>query len=359
MKKQKRIRDYGITIGEMETGINNSITDVKEVHVGQITLNNGETKTGVTAILPHKGNLFKKKIIGATHVINGFGKSIGLVQIDELGTIETPIILTNTLSAGIAADSLVRYMLKDNEDIGKDTGTINPVVCECNDGYLNNIRNIAIEKEHIFQAINTADKTFREGSIGAGTGMVCYGLKGGIGTASRKVFLDNKEYIVGVLVLTNFGELEDLLIDGEKVGRKIKSETKNYSPTENKGSIIVVLATDIPLSHRQLNRVIKRVYPGISKTGSFTSSGSGEIVIGFSTANIINHYEKQDIIQIESINENKIDEIFRGTKEATEEAILNSLITAKTTIGRNNHKIYSLSKKLEEYGIDLSSNLKA
>src|SRR5699024_1758641 len=145
-------------------------------------------------------------------------------------------------------------------------------------------------------------------------------------------------------------------IDGEKVGRKIKSETKNYSPTENKGSIIVVLATDIPLSHRQLNRVIKRVYPGISKTGSFTSSGSGEIVIGFSTANIINHYEKEDIIQIKSINENKIDEIFQGTKEATEEAILNSLITSKTTIGRDNHKIYSLSEKLEENGINLPSH---
>lgn len=346
LKKQKRIRDYGITIGNMEIGTKNSITDVDGVHIGHVTLNNDETKTGITAILPHKGNMFKEKVIGAAHIINGFGKSIGLVQINELGTIETPIILTNTLSAGIAADSLVKYMLEENKDIGRSTGTVNPVVCECNDGYLNNIRNISIKKEHIFEAINIADKNFEEGSVGAGTGMVCYGLKGGIGTASRKIIFDNRKYMVGVLVLTNFGKLEDLLIDGNKIGQKIKNQIDNPHNSEDKGSIIVILATDIPLSYRQLNRVIKRAYPGISKTGSFTSSGSGEIVVGFSTANIINHYEEHDIIQIKSINENKIDEIFRGTKEATEEAILNSLITAKTTIGRDNHKIYSLGEKL-------------
>ncbi len=344
MKGQKRIRDYGIIIGEMEPGKRNSITDVDEVCVGHITLNNSKIKTGITSILPHKGNIFKDKVIGATHIINGFGKSIGLVQIDELGTIETPIILTNTLSVGITTDSLVKYMLKHNEDIGRKAGTINPIVCECNDGYLNDIRNISIKKEHVFQALEKADKTFEEGSVGAGTGMICYGLKGGIGTASRKVILDNTEYIIGVLVLTNFGNLEDLLIDGTKIGKKIKKSIDNCSTREDKGSIITILATNIPLSHRQLNRVIKRAYTGIARTGNFTSSGSGEIVIGFSTANKINHYEKQDIITIKSINENKINQIFRGTKEATEEAILNSLITSKTTTGRNGHKAYSLKE---------------
>lgn len=192
MKNQKRIRDYGITIGEFKTGEKNSITDVEGVKVGHCTIDNNRAKTGVTAIIPSQENIFKNKLMTACHVINGFGKSIGTIQIEELGTIETPIILTNTLSVGIAADALVNYMLQQNDDIGLATGTVNPVVCECNDGYLNHIREGFVKKEHIFKAIQDASIEFEEGDIGAGKGMCCFGLKGGIGTSSRILELDSK-----------------------------------------------------------------------------------------------------------------------------------------------------------------------
>lgn len=338
----KKIRDYGINIGNFTTGSNNSITDVKGVKVGHTTLDDGVIKTGVTAILPHEGNIFKDKLIAACHVINGFGKSTGLIQIEELGTIETPIILTNTLSVGIAHETLVRYMLAQNDDIGSTTGTVNPVICECNDGVINDIRGLHIKQEHIYEAIEKCNIEFAEGNIGAGTGMVCYGLKGGIGSSSRIVELENTQYTIGVLVLSNFGSLEDFVLNGDHIGPKLVEKTKEIDTTEDKGSIIVILATDIPLSSRQLKRIIKRVYPGISRTGSYTGNGSGEVVIGFSTANIIKHYEENDVIDIRVINENKINKIFKATVEATEEAILNSLICSTSSIDRDGKQVYSL-----------------
>ncbi|HEY8363620.1 MAG TPA: P1 family peptidase [Tissierellaceae bacterium] len=338
----KKIRDYGIIIGSIPTGKNNSITDVKGVKVGHKTLNNGNIKTGVTAVVPHEGNIFKEKLIAACHVINGFGKSTGLVQIEELGTLETPIILTNTLSVGTAHEALVRYMLENNDDIGDTTGTVNPVICECNDGEINDIRGLHVKKEDVFDAIKSADVEFEEGNVGAGTGMICYDLKGGIGSSSRVIELDDKEYTIGVLVLSNFGSLEDFVLNGEHIGPKLKEKIGQLEKREDKGSIILILATDIPLSSRQLKRVIKRVYPGISRTGSYTGNGSGEIVIGFSTANIIKHYEESDIINIKVINENKINKIFKATVEATEEAILNSMICSNSTVNRKGKTIYSL-----------------
>lgn len=338
----KKIRDYGVHIGNLPTGKNNSITDVAGVKVGHVTLDKNNAKTGVTAIIPHGGNLFKEKVIGGSHIINGFGKSTGLIQIDELGTIETPIILTNTLSVGAAHEGLVQYMLDDNEDIGISTGSVNPIICECNDGELNDIRGLHVKPNHVLEAINNASELFEEGNVGAGTGMICYELKGGIGSSSRIIKLDEKEYTIGVLVLSNFGSLEDFRLNGNHIGPVISNLIKDLNPREEQGSIITILATDIPLSSRQLKRVIKRIYPGISRTGSFTGNGSGEVSIGFSTANIINHYEENDIIDIKIINENRIDGIFKATVEATEEAILNSLICSTTTIGRDNKKVYSL-----------------
>ncbi|NLC02773.1 MAG: P1 family peptidase [Tissierellia bacterium] len=338
----KKIRDYGFHIGNLPTGKNNSITDVPGVTVGHVTLDEYNSKTGVTAILPHGGNLFKEKVIGASHIINGFGKSTGLIQIDELGTIESPIILTNTLNVGTAHEGLVQYMLDTNEDIGISTGSVNPIICECNDGELNHIRDLHVKSHHVFDAIKNASEIFQEGNVGAGTGMICYNLKGGIGSASRIINLDGKEYTIGILVLSNFGHLGDLRLNGKYVGPEISNQIKDLNIREEQGSIITILGTDIPLSSRQLKRVIKRIYPGISRTGSYTGNGSGEVSIGFSTANIINHYEENDIIDIKVINENKIDRIFRATVEATEEAILNSLICSTTTIGRDNKKVYSL-----------------
>ncbi|SHH19926.1 D-aminopeptidase [Caloranaerobacter azorensis DSM 13643] len=344
MKGQKRIRDYCVIIGELKPGEKNAITDVKGVKVGHVTLNNGSVKTGVTAILPHEGNIFKDKVIASSHVINGFGKTIGTIQIEELGTIETPIILTNTLSVGLATDALIEYMLKENEDIGFTTGTVNPVVCECNDGYLNDIRGRYVKKEHVFEAIQNADVEFEEGAVGAGAGMSCYGLKGGIGSSSRQIELDNRTYTVGILVLSNFGRKEDLTINGIRIGKMISEKNKVKCNESDKGSIIVILATDIPMTSRQLKRISRRAVIGLNRTGSYMGNGSGEIVIGFTTSNRISHYEKEATTNIKMFNENKIDVVFRAVAEATEEAILNSLICADTTEGRDGHIRYSLKE---------------
>lgn len=349
-----------INIGLIKKGRRNLITDVKDVMVGQVTLDKGNIKTGVTAILPHKGNLFKKKVMAASHVINGFGKSVGLIQINELGSIETPIILTNTLSVGTSLNALTKYMLEQNDDIGVTTGTVNCTVCECNDGFLNDIRGMHVKEEHIIKALENANDTFEEGAVGGGTGMVCYKLKGGIGSASRVIMLDEKEYTIGSLVMTNHGLKKDLTINGNNIGRKIEYREKieyqdnNINKVYNtkeltekddveKGSIIVVIATDIPLSERQLKRVCVRSMAGISRTGSNFGNGSGDICIAFSNSNIINHYDNKAINAYNSVNDNNIDLIFRAAIESVEESIISSLYHAKTTVGRDGHIIKSLN----------------
>lgn len=338
------IENIKLKIGKLQKGKNNLITDVKGVKVGHKTLDNGNIKTGVTAIIPHSDNIFREKLICSSYVINGFGKSIGLVQINELGTLETPIILTNTLSVGTCSTALVKYMLKENEDIGATTGTVNPVVCECNDGYLNDIRGLHVKEEDVFDAIENAEINFKEGNIGAGTGMSCYQLKGGIGSASRVLKLDDKEYTIGSLVLSNFGLKEDLLVDGIKVGEKI---LEKESEELEKGSIIIILATDIPMNERQLKRIAKRVPIGLARTGSHIGNGSGDIVIAFSTANRIKHYEDRDIVSIKIINENIIDKVFRGVIECVEEAVISSLLHSEKTIGTSEHKRESLKKYID------------
>lgn len=350
--KQKTLRDYNVKIGKLPTGSKNLITDVEGVKVGHVTLTTGDAKTGVTAILPHTGNLFKEKVRASSYVINGFGKSMGIIQIEELGTIETPIILTNTLSIGVASDGLIEYMLKENEDIGRTTGTVNPVVGECNDAYLNDIRGGHVKKEHIFEAIHHAKEFFQQGAVGAGTGMSCYQLKGGIGSSSRVIKLDEKQFTIGALVLSNFGRKEDLLINGVAAGEIINAIDPE-EPVRDKGSIIMVLATDIPLSERQLKRMSKRASVGLSRTGSYIGNGSGDIVISFTTANQVNHYEAKDIVKMQTVNELKMDDVFRGVVEAVEEAILNSMICAETTIGRNGHRRYSLKKYIETIFSDI------
>ena len=338
------IENLELKIGKLSKGKNNLITDVKGVKVGHKTLDDGKIKTGVTAIIPHSDNIFKEKLICSSYVINGFGKSIGLVQIDELGTLETPIILTNTLSVGTCSTALVKHMLKENEDIGVTTGTVNPVVCECNDGYLNDIRGLHVKEEDVFEALESAEMNFKEGNVGAGTGMSCYQLKGGIGSASRVLKLDDKEYTIGSLVLSNFGLKEDLLVDGIKVGEQILE--KEAGELE-KGSIIIILATDIPMSDRQLKRIAKRVPIGLARTGSHIGNGSGDIVIAFSTANRIKHYEDKDIVSIKIINENIIDKVFRGVIECVEEAVISSLLHSEKTIGTSEHKRESLKKYID------------
>lgn len=235
-------------------------------------------------------------------------------------------------------------MLEQNEDIGKSTGTVNPIICECNDGELNDIRGLHVKKEHVLETINNCDEVFEIGNVGAGTGMICYDLKGGIESSSRIVNLDTKEYTIGILVLSNFGSLDDFVLNNDPIGIKIKEQLNRTELTEDKGSIITVLATDIPLSSRQLKRVLKRIQLGIGRTGSYHGNGSGEVCIGFSTANKIKHYETSDIVNLKVINDNKLNQIFKATIEATEEAIINSLISSTTTIGKDNKKVYSLGE---------------
>jgi D-aminopeptidase len=343
MKNQRRIRDHGIIIGTLPTGNRNSISDVDGVTVGHITLNTETVKTGVTALKPHRGNPFREKLMAAAHVINGFGKSIGLMQIEEMGTIETPIILTNTLSVGIACDALFEYMLQHNESIGLTAGTVNPLILECNDYYLNDIRGMHVKRDHILQALAQATADFDEGSVGAGTGMSCYELKGGIGSASRLCAIGQREYTVGVLVLTNMGKTKDLIINGKPAGRMIvDQESAEQAP--DGGSIIVIIATDMPLSERQLKRAARHAAIGIARTGGYTESGSGEIAIAFSTSNRVSHDPSEEGTDFRTIHESTIDLLFRAVVECTEEAILNSLITAETTAGRGGTR-----RSLKEY----------
>jgi len=328
-------------------GPSNQITDVRGVSVGHVTIDNPEQDihTGVTAILPHQGNLFQEKVMAGVSVINGFGKSAGLVQVEELGTIESPIIMTNTLSVGTGLTASVKYMLARNEDIGVKTGTVNCVVTECNDGSLSDIRGLHVTEEDVLEALTNAELAgeekagFEEGAVGAGRGMKCMGLKGGIGSASRIVPCDGKDYTLGALVLSNFGVKGNLRIDGELIGMG-----REYA--EEKGSIIIVLATDIPLNERQLKRVAKRAAVGLARTGSYLGNGSGDIAIAFSTANKIPHYASSDILEMKMFADSAIDKVFEATAEVVEEAVISSLWHAEGMTGIRRKEVKGLREIL-------------
>ncbi len=339
-------RDFGIQIGSLPTGPLNAITDVDGLAVGQVTLSEGPVQTGVTAVLPHGGSLFRNKLPAAVQVFNGFGKSIGFVQLEELGTLESPLILTNTLSVGTASEALVRYLLTQNPEIGASTGTVNPVVLECNDGaWLNDIRGFHVREEHVAQALETASPgSFAQGAVGAGTGMSAYGLKGGIGSASRRVSSAGRDYLLGVLVLSNMGRLSDLCVAGRLVGPAIAKRLKKQKAVREQGSIIVILATDAPLSDRQLRRLAMRAGAGIARTGSHFGSGSGDIALAFSTAQKIPHARPEaPVLTLTQLHEDNLDLLFRAVIESTEEAILNSMLYAKPVVGRDGHSRSSLA----------------
>ena len=262
---------WGFRVGRLPHGPRNKISDVPGVTVGHCTLADGNVQTGVTALLPHPGDVFHDKVLAASHVINGFGKTTGLVQIDELGTLETPILFTNTLSVGTVETALVKYMLQRNPDICETTGSVNPVVCECNDSGLNDIRGLHVTEEHVFAALADCRADFAEGAVGAGRGMRCHGLKGGIGSASRQVELDGKTYTIGALVLSNHAVFDDLVVAGTPIQTLLDAK---IPPHEDKGSIITVLATDIPLSERQLRRLCHRALVGLSRTGSAATAAA-------------------------------------------------------------------------------------
>jgi len=331
----KRARELGIHIGVLPAGQYNAITDVAGVRVGHTTLIKGDSvRTGVTAILPYNGNLFQQKVPAAIYVGNGFGKLAGTTQVKELGNIESPILLTNTLSVATGIDAVIDYTLqqKGNEAVQ----SVNAIVGETNDGYLNDIRGRHVTKVDVLQAIqNAKEGKVEEGVVGAGTGTVCFGFKGGIGTASRKLPQKLGGYTVGVLVQTNFGGV--LQIDGMPVGEELKKfylGDQLNNPVD--GSCMIVVATDAPLDSRNLERLAKRAFMGLAKTGGIASNGSGDYVIAFSTDTTlrIKHISNESKHDISLLHNDDVTPLFMAAIEATEEAIINSLFMANTTKGK-------------------------
>ncbi len=341
--QDKDLRDYGIAIGVLQPGALNAITDVPEVTVGQKTLVKGDKiRTGVTVIMPHAGNVFQDKVAAAVYVGNGYGKLTGTTQIEELGNIETPIVLTNTLSVPTAADALIDYTF--SFDANKDVRSVNPVVGETNDGGLNDIRGRHVSKKDVRDAIASArGGKVEQGNVGAGTGTEAFGFKGGIGTSSRKLPDSLGGYTVGVLVQTNFGGV--LKVDGVPIGKALKkyylSDALNASPD---GSCMIVVATDAPLSSRNLKRLAKRAILGLARTGGIASNGSGDYVIAFSTNKSVRVPYEADKPEREMtvLRNDAMSPLFMASIEATEEAIINSLFHAKTMTGRDGHKVEAL-----------------
>lgn len=330
-------RAHNLFCGTMAPGPTNTISDIEGVSVGHLTLDEGDLRTGFTAILPHPGNVFREKLVAAVDVINGFGKSAGLIQVEELGTLETPILLTNTFGVGTGVNRLIRRAVAENPEIGRSTGTVNPVVLECNDGYLSNIQAMALKEDHAEAAITAADRVFGQGSVGAGTGMSAFGFKGGIGSASRSFELDARPFVLGALVLANFGKPGDLVLpDGRR------PHPKSSQHIDERGSVIILLATDVPLESRQLQRVAKRAGAGLARLGAYYGNGSGDIALAFSTAHRISHFEPCDFIARDLLWEDKIDLLFQAAAETTQEAVLNAMIASPEMRGRGRNRRPSL-----------------
>ena len=340
---KERPRDLGIKIGVFKTGKYNAITDVQGVKVGHTTLIEGDhIRTGVTAIVPHSGNIFQQKVPAAIHIGNGFGKLAGYSQVKELGNLETPIILTNTLSVPTACNALISYTLAQKEN--QSVRSVNPLVGETNDGWLNDIRGRHINEDHILNAIKKARSgKVEEGNVGAGTGTICFGYKGGIGTASRVLPESLGGYTIGVLVQTNFGG--KLEISGVQVAEEIGDYYyREKILNEADGSCMIVVLTDAPLDARNLERLAKRAMLGLGKTGGIASNGSGDYVIAASTAkeNFIPYDHESALHTTTVLLNDNMSSLFMACIEATEEAIINSLFAAESMIGRNEHKVDAL-----------------
>jgi D-aminopeptidase len=327
--QRPRAREAGIVIGTFQTGPLNAITDVPGVRVGQTTVVEGERiHTGVTAIFPHEGNVFRERVPAAIFVGNGFGKLLGVTQVKELGELETPILLTGTLSVWKAADAMVAWLLAQPEM--EDVRSINPVVGETNDGLLNDIRSRPLRPEHVVSALEKATNgVVEEGCVGAGAGTVAFGWKGGIGTSSRKLAKESGGYIIGVLVQSNYGG--ELSIDGVHVERELLRRKKENNSGD--GSIMIVVATDAPLNARQLERLAARTMVGVARTGSSMSNGSGDYAIAFSTAKECRRKFDAPIHETKELSNNEMSPLFKAVADATEEAIYNSMFRAETVKG--------------------------
>ncbi|MBQ9009911.1 MAG: P1 family peptidase [Clostridia bacterium] len=346
MRKQKRIRDYGIIVGTGKTGERNKISDVPGVTVGHCTIRTEGHRTGVTVIHPCEDNMFRSKLVAASYVMNGFGKTVGLVQVDELGTLETPIALTNTLNVGRVSDALIEYMRQWCERENVPLRSINPVVGECNDAGMNRIGERVIGLEQVMQAIHERTPDFEEGNVGAGTGTICHGLKGGIGSASRVMEIGGQRYTIGVLVQSNHGCLERLQIGPRMIGQEILAARGRAEKESDQGSVMMIVATDLPVTDRQLRRIIRRCAAGLAHLGSYFGHGSGDVMIGFSTANRVPSPLIPCLLSCQMVSESALERAFEWTAEATEEAVLNSLVCAEEDVRLNGEHVFSLSTYL-------------
>jgi D-aminopeptidase len=356
-----RARDAGIWFGELPPGPKNAITDVTGVKVGHSTIirgsgplnvGHGPVRTGVTAILPHGKNIYREPVKGAYFDMNGCGGLMGALQISEFGIIDTPIVLTNTMSMGTAAEAVIRYLLRTNPDVGKDEDTIIPIISECDDSYLNDSQGLHVREEHVIAAIEDAKETVIEGAVGSGTGMSCYDFKGGIGTSSRLVDVADDRYTVGVLVMTNNGSKGELRIDGVPVGARLPSPEETR---KTDGSLVIVVATNAPLDARQLGRIARRTFLGMATTGACSANSSGDIAVAFSTANIHERFKSKGLVTDHLIQDKDISPMFRATADATAEAIVNSLFKADTVEGRDGNTSWALPidqtlEIMKEYG---------
>ena len=345
---QKRMKDYGVRIGVFQRGKLNKITDVPGVSVGHATIDDERHHTGVTVIMPCGDNMFTSKLTAASYVLNGFGKTQGLVQVDELGTLETPIALTNTMNVGKVHDALAAYMAQRCKADGVALRSLNPVVGECNDAAMNDICDRVVEKEHVFAAIEHACEDFAEGAVGCGRGTTCHGLKGGVGSASRIIPIGGVDYTLGVLVQSNHGTLEELHVNERAIGKEIikARRAKPEAEPTDRGSIIMVVGTDLPVTDRQLRRILKRCGVGLARVGSYYGHGSGDIMIGFSTANRVPHGGEHRVLEYKALSEDALELAFRAVAEATQEAVLNSMTAAYAITSAEGKNYESITKYL-------------
>jgi D-aminopeptidase len=352
-EKRVRARELGLPLGRFKPGRYNAITDVEGVLVGHSTIISGEgplrpghgpVRTGVTAIMPNEGNIFMERMSGGGFVLNGAGEVSGMTQLMEWGLVETPILLTNTMSVGVVSDAVARHLVERYPGIGDEHDVIIPIVGECDDSYLNDIVGRHVRAQHVFEAINTASSgPVAEGNVGGGTGMLTCDFKGGIGTSSRKLPEALGGYTLGVLVMSNFGKMHNLRVGGLPVGEVLAEKFKNVPKRGySYGSIIVVVATDAPLLSHQINRLCKRVGLGIGRVGSYAAHGSGEIVVGFSTANIIPRRTQKMVYKMKILLDQRLDPLYEAVMEATEEAILNAMCMATSMTGVNDNFVPAL-----------------
>lgn len=334
-------------IGALPSGPRDAITDVAGVTVGHHTLADGAVQTGVTVVRPHAGDPFRDRVPAAAVVLNGFGKSIGLVQVEELGVLETPIAMTNTFAVAAVAQAQVRQCIAANPETGRTLPTVNPLVFECNDGYLNDIQRMAVTEAHYLAAHDSAGVELAQGSIGAGRGMSSFGLKGGIGTASRRVAVAGHGNVtIGVLVQSNFGLLPQLIVAGEHVGPRLARQLSAPPAPPEQGSIILLVATDAPLDARQLRRLALRAGAGLARTGSVFGHGSGDIALAFSTAYTLPQDSARAMPSVAMLHDRLTDGLFQAVADASEQAILHALFHAQAVTGRDGHRREALSALL-------------